>query len=633
MTDKTNDGSKKKARTFDFMDMFKEARQTALERNQGKFEDDKHSTENDNEDIIGPPPPAAVAHKSAEETESSKTQISKNSKPSDKSSDEEDMIGPPLPPGIAKGSKKDTDDDDDMIGPPLPPGLSSSKDSDDEEDEEEEEETLDKKIPSSHEISLDHGSKAVSALALDPAGARLVTGGHDFIVKFWDFAGMDQSLQSFRNIKPCESHHIKQLQYSATGEMILIVAANSRAKVMDRDGFEKLECAKGDPYLVDMASTKGHTAMLNGGCWNPKMKEEFMTCSNDGTVRLWDVNTEGKKHKNCIKPKSQQGRKLVPTACTYSNDGRWVAAGCQDGSIQIWDHNKNFVNVALLNRGCHMNGTDTSCLCFSYDGQCLASRGGDDTLKLWDIRNFKKPLKVRENLVSYYPVTDCIFSPDDRMVLTGTSVKKQGDGKLIFMERESLNTVSEIAVNESSVVRCIWHPKLNQIVIGCSDGKARLFYDPDKSHRGAMLCMVKQPRKSKQVLAMASQQIITPYALPMFKENKTTSTKKFEEKVRKDPIKSKRPDLPITGPGEGGRIGMKGATLAQYVAQSLVKRKPDKYENDPRAAILRHAKEAAENPFWIDPAYKKTQPEKLFQEEEKEEEEDEDEPVWKKPKV
>lgn len=63
------------------------------------------------------------------------------------------------------------------------------------------------------------------------------------------------------------------------------------------------------------------------------------------TVRLWDVNSEGKKHKNCIKPKSQQGRKIVPTACTYSNDGRWVAAACQDGSIQIWDHNKSFVRL------------------------------------------------------------------------------------------------------------------------------------------------------------------------------------------------------------------------------------------------------------------------------------------------
>lgn len=62
-------------------------------------------------------------------------------------------------------------------------------------------------------------------------------------------------------------------------------------------------------------------------------------------MRLWDVNAEGKKHKNCIKPKSQQGRKLIPTACAYSNDGRWVAAACQDGSIQMWDHNKNFVRL------------------------------------------------------------------------------------------------------------------------------------------------------------------------------------------------------------------------------------------------------------------------------------------------
>lgn len=44
----------------------------------------------------------------------------------------------------------------------------------------------------------------LSALALDPSGARLVTGGYDYDVKFWDFAGMDSSLQSFRNIRPCE---------------------------------------------------------------------------------------------------------------------------------------------------------------------------------------------------------------------------------------------------------------------------------------------------------------------------------------------------------------------------------------------------------------------------------------------
>ena len=57
--------------------------------------------------------------------------------------------------------------------------------------------------------------------------------------------------------------------------------------------------------------------------------------------------------------------------------------------------------------------------------------------------------------------------------------------------------------------------------------------------------------------------------------------------------------------GSGGRLGAKGATLSQYVSQLLVKRVHDERDKDPRAAILRHAKDAEENPYWVDPAYKK----------------------------
>ena len=80
------------------------------------------------------------------------------------------------------------------------------------------------------------------------------------------------------------SHVIKSLEYSCTGEHILVVSSNSQAKILDRDGYEKLECMKGDQYLMDVSKTKGHSAMLNGGCWNPKKKAEFLTCSNDGYV-------------------------------------------------------------------------------------------------------------------------------------------------------------------------------------------------------------------------------------------------------------------------------------------------------------------------------------------------------------
>lgn len=43
--------------------------------------------------------------------------------------------------------------------------------------------------------------------------------------------------------------------------------------------------------------------------------------------------------------------------------------------------------------------------------------------------------------------TDCCFSPDDKLLVTGTSVKRdQGNGKLVFFDRESFQKVYEIEV-------------------------------------------------------------------------------------------------------------------------------------------------------------------------------------------
>jgi len=47
--------------------------------------------------------------------------------------------------------------------------------------------------------------------------------------------------------------------------------------------------------------------------------------------------------------------------------------------------------------------------------------------------------------------TDCIFSPDDKFVITGTSVKKgEGVGKLVFLDRQTLTTAAELDVAPDS---------------------------------------------------------------------------------------------------------------------------------------------------------------------------------------
>ena len=83
-----------------------------------------------------------------------------------------------------------------------------------------------------------------------------------------------------------------------------------------------MECLKGDQYVLDQTRNKGHTAVINSGNWHPKIKEEFMTCSQDATMRLWNLNDRGKKSKAVIKCKNRKsGLRAIPTSCTYSRDG------------------------------------------------------------------------------------------------------------------------------------------------------------------------------------------------------------------------------------------------------------------------------------------------------------------------
>ncbi|XP_015195866.1 WD repeat-containing protein 70 isoform X1 [Lepisosteus oculatus] len=626
-------GFGKKARTFDFDAIFEQTRRTAIERSQKALEEremenmqqmsagSSQSSKAPVQPRRGMSAPSASSRGQESDSESSSGSEDEDS--------EEEQIGPPLPPAMA--TRGGADNEEEFVGPPLPPGYTENDDDeDDEAQDDDDDDNPVKRIPDTHEITLQHGTKTVSALGLDPSGARLVTGGYDYDVRFWDFAGMDASLQAFRSLQPCECHQIRSLQYSITGDVLLVVAGNAQAKVLDRDGFQVLECMKGDQYIVDMANTKGHTAMLNGGCWHPKVKEEFLTCSNDGTVRTWDINNE-KKHKSVFKPRSMQGKKVTPTCCTYSRDGKMIAAGCQDGTIQIWDRNLS-VHTKFHCRQAHTPGSDTSCLSFSYDGTVLASRGGDDTLKTWDIRNFKKPLNVATGLSTFFPMTDCCFSPDDKLLMTGTSVKKgEGNGKLVFFDRYTFQKSYEIEVANSSVVRCLWHPKLNQIMVGTGNGLAKVYYDPVKSQRGAKLCVVKSRGKEKMAETLTQDYIITPHALPMFREARQRSTRKQLEKDRLDPVKSHKPEPPVSGPGRGGRVGTHGGTLSSFIVKNIALDKTD--DSNAREAILRHAQEASENPYWVAPAYARTQPEMIFAEVESEDEEANKEPEWKKRKI
>ena len=83
--------------------------------------------------------------------------------------------------------------------------------------------------------------------------------------------------------------------------------------------------------------------------------------------------------------------------------------------------------------------------------------------------------------------TGICISPDEKFVLTGTSVKKgYGYGMLVAYDAQLGLQSSRIAVSQDSVISVMWNEEINQIIVGSSDGNMRIFYDPEKSQKGVM---------------------------------------------------------------------------------------------------------------------------------------------------
>lgn len=87
-------------------------------------------------------------------------------------------------------------------------------------------------------------------------------------------------------------------------------------------------------YIQDMANTKGHVAAITGGMWHPKEDNLFISASLDGTVRQWDMNSEGAgmeghlPHRDVLKVRDMKGLKTCALACTYNHKGNQIFAGC-----------------------------------------------------------------------------------------------------------------------------------------------------------------------------------------------------------------------------------------------------------------------------------------------------------------
>jgi WD repeat-containing protein 70 len=108
--------------------------------------------------------------------------------------------------------------------------------------------------------------------------------------------------------------------------------------------------------------------------------------------------------------------------------------------------------------------------------------------------------------------------------------------------------------------------------LGLTSGVLCVLYSPQTSLNGAKLLLNKGPAKRPTVEDMSDAVAAPAIIIPgVTRDGEFTSglpNKRKRDKERQDPRKSRRPELPVHGPGRGGRVG---ASATQHVVQNLVR--------------------------------------------------------------
>lgn len=512
---------------------------------------------------------------------------------------------------------------------------SEDKDSDNEDDHDDDDDSEDDEdeYPVSHELLLKSHDRAVTTVTHDPSGTRLITGSNDCTVKLHDLSSMTPTtIRAFRSVDPTasktsanvETHPVHQVVFNPISPSSFLVAtATPQAKIFSRDGEVLVTFVKGDMYLRDMHNTKGHISEVTSATWHPTNRDLCVTAGTDSTLRIWDINNP-RSQKDVIVHKSRAAGSAGRTRLTavvwgspVQGGNNVLVAAAFDGSLAMWSGEGPYNRPAGEIRDAHTRDTWTGGIDISADGRTVVTRGGDDTIKLWDTRKFTKPVSVVDHpsTSSQYPTSAIRFSPNSTSIITGSAT-----GHLHILNPATLKPELVTPVTPGSpLITVLWHEKLNQIITGSANAETHVLYNPKISRGGAITIMSRAPKRryidddpnltTDLSLGLSGDSIVTPgqnngsFAARHPQVGLTASGRS------RDP---RRPHIPATTPFS------KNAPDEQKVLEHIPL--SSMRDEDPREALLKYEEKAQKDPMFTN-AWKHTQPKTIYADLSDEEEE------------
>ncbi len=201
-----------------------------------------------------------------------------------------------------------------------------------------------------------------SALAFDPKGERLATGGKNGAVWLYE-AG------ELKDPGRLEGHEgeVTALAFSPKGRWL---AAGGG----DQDGTVQLWDVA-DVNAQSVHRLRGHKGLVGGLAFAPGGRW-LATVGVDGEVLLWDLNDP---HPSA-NPMPLLGQERTTSVLAFDPKGKWLAILGSDDTVRLWDLDND--NPGPIPSRTHIDRVAT--LQFDPQGKWLATLGSDGTVRLWD---------------------------------------------------------------------------------------------------------------------------------------------------------------------------------------------------------------------------------------------------------
>jgi WD40 repeat protein len=200
---------------------------------------------------------------------------------------------------------------------------------------------------------------------------------------------------------------------------------------------------------------EGHTNMVFGVIHLPG-EQRIMTCSRDGSLRVWNLQT-GKQIENDWR----NGESEVNTIA-LSADGRKVVSGSNDGVVRLWDVDMGKVIAKWTGH----NGQVWN-ICWNRDGRRVVSGDDKGTARVWDVESGKTVLVIETGLSSVMAVT---YSPDTTMIATGGHNEEKN---LKIWDAETAKLVANLTGHTYQVTCLAWTTDGKTLISGSGDGSIR----------------------------------------------------------------------------------------------------------------------------------------------------------------